>query len=1197
MKLARQGLYLSWAAAVAVTATLATTAVTIARVADETAQIQAAQQITRHVTHFRFLLIAASSYPGQAEASQWAGQLGAFKGELASHPYSDVEEAILIARERENAEVVGTLFARLDSINRRHAGLPPAGSTDAELRAVTVSGLNVTTQEMVDDGFELMRMNRSDLQRAQNIAVAIVLVDVLVLALLVGLSVLIIRRKVLVPVMALQAMTAAVAEGRLDTRLQLPDNNELGALANTFNAMTASLQSASLAKLQEITQRQLAQVSLERSLAQLADKSAELLRAKADLQTIIDHTPALVVYWDAHLVNRFANRAYEDWFGLSPEQMNGRHMREVIGEERFADIEVTIHSVLHGNSEMFERHLTLADGRERDALFSYFPDIQNGQVQGFYAFVSDITKLKLAQAAESEAQALVRSVVEAARDFSIIATTLDGTITLFSSGAERLLGYPASAMVGLATPALFHLPAEIEHRAAELSTATGLEVSGFAALVLRAREGGSESRDWTYRRADGTLVAVNLTVAPLLGASGAPVGYLGIAKDIGKEKETLAALAQARDAAEAASETKSRFLANMSHEIRTPMHAVLGLLQLLSNLDMPSLQRGYVDKTVAAATTLLHLLNDILDVSKIDAGKLTLDIAPISLDALAASLALMAAPLARDKDIDLLFVLEPDLPDMVRGDLNRLRQVLLNLLSNAIKFTQHGEVRLHIGRAAERGATLAFSVSDTGIGIEADQLHHIFDAFSQAEASTARRFGGSGLGLTISRELIALMGGQLGVISRPGQGSRFAFSLDLPPIAGDRTRPAPGPRRQALVIDDHEGNGELMVRSGLALGWKIDAVPSAAAVISDQVALAGVELLFLDAACLAEDNAALAALSARARANGCRIVLMGLDQAGAEELARRRGVLYDGFLSKPVMRQSMRAAAERVLLAPPDAAQTLARGRLAGLRVLIVDDIALNRLIACELLAMEGCSTDSAGDGDEALARLAGAERYDAVLMDVQMPGRDGLDTTRALRRLPHLAGLPVIAMTANAMPGDRDNCLSAGMNDYEPKPIDIDRLVATLLRHARAPLAGAAVATPASVADERGAGLADARAALARMGGNTILFRRMVQRFEADAGVLAAAILARLDEGDAAAAAREAHSLRGIAGTVGAGTLAACAARLEQDLRRTPASADRRAIEAELQRHLRTGIMTLAEAVEILAPSQARTLPFASGA
>ena len=608
----------------------------------------------------------------------------------------------------------------------------------------------------------------------------------------------------------------------MGARVNFVAPDEIGLLGRTFDQMTTRLQQQQADMQREIAERRAAQRALS--------------DAQDDLQAIIDHMPALVVYWDKDLNNRFANRACIEWFGLTPEQMRGRHLADLIGAERFADMAPYLESVLAGNSELFERPVTLASGAVRHALLSYTPDAKSGRVDGLYGVISDVTPLKHAQAGQAQALLQLQSIVDAASDFAVIETDVHGTIKLFSSGAERMLGYAASELVNRSTPAVLHVPEEILARGAELSAQYGRTVSGVDIFIAAARNGASEWRDWTFVRKDGTELPVNLTVTAVREPGAGNAGYLGIAKDARAEREIRRVLAEARDLALQASLSKSQFLANMSHEIRTPMNAVLGMLELLLYTNLTPLQLDYTTKSKSAARSLLGLLNDILDFSQVEANKVALESAPFAVETMMRELAPILSALLGTKPVELVFSIDPALPPWLQGDVTRLRQVLINLTSNAIKFTAQGEIvvalRLHRDRGDDQQqprSVVEFSVRDTAIGIAADKIGTIFDGFTQAETSTTRRYGGTGLGLTISERLVNLMGGQLQVESRLHEGSCFHFDLVFPHAPLPQAEPPvalPGPRR-ILIVDDSETARTVLAASIATLGWSALAVAGA----------------------------------------------------------------------------------------------------------------------------------------------------------------------------------------------------------------------------------------------------------------------------------------------------------------------------------------------------------------------------------
>ncbi|MFT7724119.1 MAG: response regulator [Roseateles sp.] len=646
--------------------------------------------------------------------------------------------------------------------------------------------------------------------------------------------------------------------------------------------------------------------------------------------------------------------------------------------------------------------------------------------------------------------------------------------------------------------------------------------------------------------------------------------------DVTERHRAEVELVRARVAAEAASQAKSDFLANMSHEIRTPMSGALGMLNLLLRTELTPRQHDYAAKAHTAAQALLGVINDVLDFSKVEAGKMELDPHRFVLSDFMRELAVILSANVGAKEVEVLFRLDPRLPAALVGDATRLRQVLLNLAGNALKFTERGEVVLALTLLGEaRGAArIRFEVADTGIGIPPDKLEHIFTGFSQAEQSTSRRYGGTGLGLAISRRLVALMGGELRVDSRVGEGSRFHFELALPESPAGDAAPAPArPGLKVLIVDDNPMAREVLQGIGESLGWDCDLAASGEQALA-MVHLAAERgaprygLILMDWRMPGLDGWETSRRIRASHASDAPVIIM-VTAHGRELLAGRSEqevASLGGYLVKPVTASMLQDAVAEATGAAPRRRAPGGEPRLAGLRLLVVEDNGFNRQVAQELLAGEGAAVTLAGGGVEGVhLALAAEPPFDAILMDLQMPDLDGFEAAqRILQRRP---ASRIIAMTANAMDADRQACLAAGMCDHVAKPVDLAQLVASLRRHA-----GPAEAAAATAAGGDGAPppLLDRDAALRRLGGRQTLYDRLAAAFVQDAPAELAALRRHLRQGSVPEAARVLHTLRGLAGAVGAPALADLAGRQEQGLRAGPQAGRVQAVDADaLQRLL----------------------------
>ncbi|ODU10378.1 MAG: hypothetical protein ABS84_03095 [Rubrivivax sp. SCN 71-131] len=885
---------------------------------------------------------------------------------------------------------------------------------------------------------------------------------------------------------------------------------------------------------------------------------------------------------------RFAevNAAFETLSGWSRDEMRGRTSAE-FGLWPDAAWRSAVHEQLRreGLVPGGEARLRRRDGELVDVAFSACRVEISGRAH-FVAMLVDITPLQQArrvllhQHEELETLVAQRTTELAAANATLAeraaaiadlydkapcgyhSLSVEGVFTAINQTELEMLGYTRDELIGQPLVRIL-TPASQE---------------AFRARYAEFRERG-EVRDLDYEvvRKDGRVVPVLISAVMVRDGQGRHVGNRAIMVDNSereaRERQIEAMqreLLRRADQAETATRAKSAFLANMSHEIRTPMNAIIGLIHLLARDATDALQRSRLGKVDAAARHLLEVINDILDLSKVEAGKMVLESIEFSLYDLADRVADLVAPKAREKGLELVLDLD-HAPDRLRGDPTRLSQALLNLLGNAVKFTAAGWVRLRVLRlpddeGSDRGVALRFEVQDTGIGIPVQTLPQLFEAFEQADASTTRRHGGTGLGLALTRHLARLMGGEVGVDSRPGVGSCFWLTVRLQ-AAPEAPPPPPLPTlagRRVLLVDDLPEALQAIADRLRLLGLEVDAlqdpVDAVARMAGELAAGRAYALLVLDWCMQPLDGGQLLnRLRALAGAALPPTLLVTADDSPLmRQQAHEAG--FDAVLVKPVGSSALHDAlvqllggAPRVAVFPaasagPDtpadeSAEWRLRACCRGRRVLLAEDNPINREVAFELLTAVGLQLETAADGLEAVRRALDS-RPDLVLMDVQMPGIDGLEATRRLRAAG-LHALPIIAMTANAFGEDRVACLAAGMNDHVAKPVDVAQLYATLLRWleptAAMPTERAAAPAPAHPApppppappplQDRLAGIPglDLPAVLRQLGDDGQRLRRVLERFVALYGGGVGAL-------DRAAL----HSLRGACAAVGAAALGA---------------------------------------------------------
>lgn len=763
-----------------------------------------------------------------------------------------------------------------------------------------------------------------------------------------------------------------------------------------------------------------------------------------------------------------------------------------------------------------------------------------GGIIGATVLTTNITERTKADLELRRLASIVDSTVDA-----VISESLDGSITSWNQGAQRLLGYALSEVRG--------------QNAFEL-TEDG-DSSRAVHIMSQVRAGETmENYETRWKRRDGDLVDVSLSISPLKSDNGKVIGISTIARDITERTRAAAnirlmnqQLEEARKTADLANQTKSQFLANMSHEIRTPLNAVIGLSHLMLRTDLSAKQRDYLSKIESSGESLLRIVNDILDFSKVESGKLTLEENNFDLEEIFQQLGNVITYKANAKGLEVAFGIESNVPTFLIGDSSRLEQILLNLCSNAVKFTDEGEVVVNVRMTAEEGdrIQLFFEVTDTGIGMDRAQQSKLFQPFTQADDTISRKYGGTGLGLSILKRLVELMNGEVGVESEPGKGSRFYFDVWLKKQLHQRKMPAPSldvRKWSVLLVDDNEAARTILLEALTALSFRVTAVSSGIQAIhylKNNFHHDPVKLVLMDWKMPDMDGTeATRIIRADEQLNDVKIMMVCTSYASEDLLQAVEELRVSGILIKPIrysaLYDSIMAAVEngsRKMVGNGEIERSLTTTSFGNL--LLVEDNEINQLVAVDLLQGFGFKVTLANNGQEAVQMMKRSMEenrlYDLVLMDLQMPVMGGRAATQEIRKMDGCKQVPIVAMTADAMVSVREECLSAGMNDFISKPINPNNLLETIEKwispNRKAPVLNH---KRNHIAESDTNQAIDFRKGLSFLGDNKSLYLELLDMFSTNNEHFVDELKSRITKKDAKEAIRMVHSLKGLSGSLG---------------------------------------------------------------
>ena len=849
---------------------------------------------------------------------------------------------------------------------------------------------------------------------------------------------------------------------------------------------------------------------------------------------------------EAGMIETF-NPAAQKMFGYDGEEIIGKSINTLMPAKHAKHHDDYLRNYLtSGNKKVIDKQVEVMGKRKNGELFPMEIGITEVNLQNarlFTAAINDITERKKGETELRKSEHQIRTILETAYegfwyvDNSRITIHVNPAMCVILARTENEIeGYDIFDFVDEENRKIFEEQLELR------------------------KQGVMSAYDIALKRPDGSLVSCLFNATPLLDENGQKIGSFAMVTDITDRKRMEEDLLLAKVQAEEATKAKSDFLANMSHEIRTPMNAVLGLNHLLQKTEMTNKQRDYTKKIERSAQNLLGIINDILDFSKIEAGKIDMEFIDFNLDEVLENLSSLMNVKAQEKELELIVHRNPDVPINLVGDSLRLGQILINLSTNAIKFTETGEVEVKIEMLSTntKKAHLKFSVRDTGIGLTEVQIDNLFQEFHQADTSTTRKYGGTGLGLTISKKLVKMMNGEIGVDSKYGSGSIFYFTGEFGISKKKKIQQKLTPNRlknlKVLIVDDNETVLEIHKGYCEDFGFRVATARNETEVFNE-LKKSHIDLILMDLKLPAMDGIEITRLILSDPYIPQKPRIIMITAYGRESVLQQAETIgIDGFLIKPVNQSLLfdtiveifgeSSNSEESLQKPHT--KTASLEKIRGAHLLLVEDNEINQQVAVELLESEGFMVEVAGNGKKAIEIINTSQKpFDLVFMDLQMPVMDGYTATEILRKNDKWQSLPILAMTADAMSGVQKKVLAAGMNDYVTKPIDIDELYSVMVkwvnpdnvRHSKNKKTNKSTIFQKDIKIPTIPSL-NVEEALKRVAGNQKLFMKILNQFAVTNANFQNDILDKIKANDPETALRIVHTLKGVSGSIGATNL-----------------------------------------------------------